>query len=51
MADPNENMEEAMMNIIAGGDQFDDENNQQTDDGSQYLDLDHHDEQEIAGEV
>jgi hypothetical protein len=50
MADPNQNMEDAMMDIINAGGQYDDgDNNQQADDGSQYLDL--HNEQEIAGEV
>lgn len=55
MADPNDNMDDAMMDIINNdaleGAQFEgDDNNQEVDDGSQYF-VDYEDEQDNAGEV
>jgi hypothetical protein len=60
MADPNDNMDDAMMDIInTGGNQYAefevDDNNQDVDDGSQYI-ADFEDEQDNivqdnAGEV
>lgn len=55
MADPNDNMDDAMMDIINNdalqGAQFEgDDNNQEVDDGSQFL-ADYEDEQDNAGEV
>jgi len=60
MADLNDNMEDAMMDIINAGtvtDQYadgDDDHNQDVDDGSQYLALENEQEnivQDNAGEV
>ena len=55
MADPNDNMDDAMMDIINNdalqGAQFEgDDNNQEVNDGSQYF-ADYEDEQDNAGEV
>ena len=54
MAAPRDNMDEEMMNIINTGTQFADGDQQDVDDGSQYLALEENQEnivQENTGEV
>ena len=54
MAAPRDNMDEEMMNIINTGTQFADGDQQDVDDGSQYLALENNQEnimQENTGEV
>ena len=54
MAAPRDNMDEEMMNIINTGSQFADGDQQDVDDGSQYLALEENQEnivQENTGEV
>ena len=54
MAAPRDNMDEEMMNIINTGTQFADGDQQDVDDGIQYLDLENNEEnivQENTGEV
>ena len=55
MADPNDNLDEEMMDIIDTGSRYVGDDNQDADDGSQYLNLenepDNNEDDNAGGEV